>query len=119
VPIELGPSGEERLTRAELFGLWGTMPEPAPLDVRVEDVVHADGLLRERLTFQAEPGERIRVPTTVLWPEEDPLFPVQWSDRLDAFFDSWTLRTLPRIGHFLPVEAPGAVAEAILDAVAG
>jgi pimeloyl-ACP methyl ester carboxylesterase len=33
-----------------------------------------------------DPHERIAVPTTVLWPGHDPLFPLEWADRLDEFF---------------------------------
>jgi pimeloyl-ACP methyl ester carboxylesterase len=52
------------------------------------------------------PEERIAVPTTVLWPEHDPLFPPAWSDRLDEFFSSVSLQPLPGSGHFSPLEAP-------------
>jgi pimeloyl-ACP methyl ester carboxylesterase len=61
-----------------------------------------------------DPGERISVPTTVLWPDHDPLFPQAWSDRLDAFFSNYTLRLLSGSGHFVPLEAPEAFASAIL-----
>jgi pimeloyl-ACP methyl ester carboxylesterase len=57
--------------------------------------------------------ERIPVPTRVLWPERDPLFPVGWSDRLDSFFADVSLTALPGVGHFVPLEAPAAVAEAV------
>jgi pimeloyl-ACP methyl ester carboxylesterase len=64
-----------------------------------------------------EPDDRIAVPTTVLWPEFDPLFPPAWGDRLDEFFSDVSLRELPGVGHFVPLEAPqefaGAVAEAL------
>jgi pimeloyl-ACP methyl ester carboxylesterase len=59
------------------------------------------------------PLDRLAVPTTVLWPEHDPLFPAAWSDRLDAFFADVDLRVLDGVGHFVPLEAPAAVAGAI------
>jgi pimeloyl-ACP methyl ester carboxylesterase len=59
------------------------------------------------------PRERIAVPTTVLWPEHDPLFPRAWSDRLDEFFSAAELEPLDGVGHFTPVEAPDAFAAAI------
>jgi pimeloyl-ACP methyl ester carboxylesterase len=59
------------------------------------------------------PQERIAVPTTVLWPEHDPLFPPAWSDRLDEFFSAAELEWLEGVGHFTPVEAPQAFAAAI------
>jgi pimeloyl-ACP methyl ester carboxylesterase len=60
-----------------------------------------------------DPADRIRVPTTVLWPEHDPLFPLAWSDRLEEFFSDITLEQLPEAGHFTPLEAPQAFAAAI------
>lgn len=60
-----------------------------------------------------DPPDRLSVPTTVLWPEHDPLFPQAWSDRLDDFFSDVTVRQLPGVGHFVPLEAPEAFAAAI------
>jgi len=59
------------------------------------------------------PEDRLAVPTTVLWPSQDPLFPVAWSDRLDEFFAAAELRVLDGVGHFVPLQAPDAVAAAI------
>jgi pimeloyl-ACP methyl ester carboxylesterase len=59
------------------------------------------------------PEDRITVPTTVLWPEHDPLFPRAWSDRLDEFFADARLRHLDGVGHFTPVESPDAFAAAV------
>jgi pimeloyl-ACP methyl ester carboxylesterase len=55
------------------------------------------------------------VPTTVLWPEHDPLFPLAWSDRIDDWFADAELRLLDGVGHFVPVEAPEAMAGAISE----
>jgi pimeloyl-ACP methyl ester carboxylesterase len=62
------------------------------------------------------PNERIATPTAVLWPEHDPLFPLEWADRLDEFFSAVSLRRLPGAGHFSPLEAPDRFAEAIREA---
>ncbi|HEX3318458.1 MAG TPA: alpha/beta hydrolase [Solirubrobacteraceae bacterium] len=59
------------------------------------------------------PEDRIRAPTSVLWPDRDPLFPAAWADSIDAWFADARLQVLEGIGHFLPLEAPGAVAQAI------
>jgi pimeloyl-ACP methyl ester carboxylesterase len=61
------------------------------------------------------PEDRFHVPTTVLWPEHDPLFPQAWSDRLGEFFSDLDLRFLDGVGHFVPLEAPGAFADAIAE----
>jgi pimeloyl-ACP methyl ester carboxylesterase len=54
----------------------------------------------------------VTVATIMLWGEHD-LFPVAWSDRLDDWFTAVELRVLPGTDHFLPLEAPAAVAAAI------
>lgn len=65
------------------------------------------------------PADRIAVPTTVLWPEHDPLFPPAWSDRLGEYFADVTLEHLTGAGHFSPLEAPDAFAAAIRRRLAG
>ncbi len=64
-----------------------------------------------------DPGDRIAVPAAVLWPEHDPLFPREWSDRIGEFFAAAELSWLEGAGHFSPLEAPGAFAAAIAAAV--
>ena len=64
------------------------------------------------------PGERIAIPTTVLWPEHDPLFPREWSDRLADHFAAADLVPLDGVGHFTPLEAPHAFAAAIATRLA-
>jgi pimeloyl-ACP methyl ester carboxylesterase len=65
------------------------------------------------------PTDRIAIPTTVLWPEHDPLFPREWGDRVDEFFSAATVSDLPGAGHFSPLEAPDAWAAAIVAATSG
>jgi pimeloyl-ACP methyl ester carboxylesterase len=59
------------------------------------------------------PAERLATPTTVLWEDQDPIFPYEWSDQLDAFFQNYTLERLSGSGHFTPLEATDRFAEAI------
>lgn len=63
------------------------------------------------------PEDRIAAPTTVLWPEHDPLFPREWSDRISEFFSDARLQWLDGAGHFSPLEAPAEFAAAVLAAV--
>lgn len=56
---------------------------------------------------------RVRVPSTVLWGERDPFFPVDQGERLAAAIPGADLRVLPGAGHFLPSERPAEVAAAI------
>ena len=62
------------------------------------------------------PEHRIEVPTTVLWPEHDPLFPREWSDRIGEFLAAAELVWLDGAGHFSPLEAPGEFAAAVVAA---
>jgi pimeloyl-ACP methyl ester carboxylesterase len=68
-----------------------------------------------RSVRETTPVNRITVPTTVLWPEHDPLFPRAWSDRIDEFFTSATLTFVDGVGHFAPLEYPNEFANAILS----
>jgi pimeloyl-ACP methyl ester carboxylesterase len=49
----------------------------------------------------------------VLWPAHDPLFPLEWSDRIGEFFAAARLIHLPGAGHFTPLESPAEFAAAI------
>jgi pimeloyl-ACP methyl ester carboxylesterase len=68
-----------------------------------------DRVVAERVP---QPAQRIAVPTTVLWPDHDPLFPPVWSDRLDQFFVHVRLQQVDG-GHFLPLECPREFAAAV------
>jgi pimeloyl-ACP methyl ester carboxylesterase len=76
------------------------------------------GILVRGLAEQAPaPEDRLAVPTRVLWPGHDPLFPASWADRLEEFFVDVSLTPLPDSGHFVPVEAPDAFAAAVRAAL--
>ncbi|HET9782035.1 MAG TPA: alpha/beta hydrolase [Candidatus Dormibacteraeota bacterium] len=64
-----------------------------------------------------DPDQRVSVPALILWPEHDPLYPQAWSDRVSDFFSRAVVRFLPRIGHFVPVEAPTLFVSAIEEAL--
>jgi pimeloyl-ACP methyl ester carboxylesterase len=66
-----------------------------------------------------EPADRIGAPTTVLWQEFDPIFPTEWSDRLDEFFADVSLEILTGVGHYTPLEAPDQFASAIKNRLVG
>ncbi|MGZ4293024.1 MAG: alpha/beta fold hydrolase [Solirubrobacteraceae bacterium] len=129
--------GDRAAVRAYLEHFWahwsgpGYTPEPAQLD-RLAGAYGAPGAFTASIgwyragsgTFARSlaeqtpaPEDRIAVPTTVLWPAHDPLFPIEWADRVDAFFSAATLRRLPDAGHFSPLEAPAEFAAAIAGAL--
>ena len=62
-------------------------------------------------------ADRVVVPTTVLWPEHDPLFPREWSDRVTEWFADVDIRPLDGVGHFTPLEAPQKFGAAVLERV--
>ena len=59
------------------------------------------------------PEDRLGTPTVVLWPEHDPLFPREWSDRIDEFFSQARLRLVDGVGHYAPLEYPSVIAEEV------
>jgi pimeloyl-ACP methyl ester carboxylesterase len=68
--------------------------------------------------IEPSPSERLAMPTTILWQDQDAIFPYRWSDRLDAFFKDYNLERLERVGHFTPLEATSRFAEAIKQRLA-
>lgn len=96
-----------------LVGRYGT---PGAFTASIQWYRAGSGAVATALAETApDPAQRIAVPTTVLWPDHDPLFPRAWSDRLDEYFADVTLRPLDGVGHFLPVEAPAEVAGAVRE----
>jgi pimeloyl-ACP methyl ester carboxylesterase len=59
------------------------------------------------------PEDRLATPTVVLWPEHDPLFPREWSDRIGEFFSQARLRLVDGVGHYAPLEYPAVLAEEV------
>jgi pimeloyl-ACP methyl ester carboxylesterase len=57
----------------------------------------------------------LTLPVIALCSTRDPLFAADWTDRLDLDFEDVDLRVLDDVGHFVPLEAPDAVADAIRD----
>ncbi len=73
------------------------VPDPAELD-RLADAYARPGAFTASINWyragagtvamamqekRPAPADRIAAPTTILWPEHDPLFPREWSDRVD------------------------------------
>jgi len=109
-----------RPSEADLDHLVAVYGPPGAFTASI-NVYRAEGGAAGRALSEAapDPGDRIGAPTTVLWPEFDPLFPRDWSDRLDEFFSQVRLRFVDGVGHFVPLECPDVMAEEILAAVTG
>lgn len=73
------------------------------------------GMIAQSLTeLPPDRAVKIHVPTDVLWPQRDPLFPPEWSDRLEHYFTDVQLYSAFDCGHFTPLECPEQFAELIL-----
>lgn len=106
------PAGEDLDRLADTYGQPGAFTASIGF-YRVGPGIVARGLA-ERVPAAAD---RLAVPTSVLWPAHDPLFPSGWGDRLDEFFADVTLTPVPDSGHFVPLEAPEVFASAIRAAL--
>ncbi|MBW0106509.1 alpha/beta fold hydrolase [Pseudonocardia sp. KRD291] len=125
--------GSTRAARAYLRHFWSHWSGPGftPDDARLDHLASVygpagafvasigwyragGGMVANSLAERApDPDDRFTVPTTFLWPEHDPLFPREWSDRLDEFFTDVTVEPVDGVGHFVPVEAPQVFAGAV------
>jgi pimeloyl-ACP methyl ester carboxylesterase len=99
---------------ADLDHLVGVYSPPGAFTASIGWYRAGAGTVATALAEQPpRPDRRIGTPTSVLWPEHDPLFPREWSDRLDEFFTDAQLKTVDGVGHFTPVECPAKFAELI------
>jgi pimeloyl-ACP methyl ester carboxylesterase len=60
----------------------------------------------------------LRAPTLVLWGEHDTWLTPDVGHRLAGAIPAARLHTVPAAGHFLPEDAPDAVADALLQHLA-
>ena len=110
-----GPAFE--LDEAALDHLVSVYGPPGAFTASINWYRAGAGTIGLALAEQAPaPGDRIAAPATVLWPDHDPLFPRDWSDRLDEFFSHVRLRLVDGAGHFAPLEFPAVIAGEILGA---
>lgn len=108
------PADEDLDRLAEAYG------RPGAFTASLGFYRQGPGILARGLGEQAPaPADRLAVPTRVLWPAHDPLFPPAWGDRLDEFFAQVTVTPLPDSGHFVPLEAPDAFASAVRAVLGG
>ncbi|QZD87786.1 alpha/beta fold hydrolase [Qipengyuania psychrotolerans] len=59
------------------------------------------------------PYPALRIPTLVIWAQDDLALPAENTDELDQHVDDLALVKVPDCGHFVPWEAPGAVNNAM------
>ncbi|MFJ6678580.1 alpha/beta fold hydrolase [Microbacterium sp. NPDC091382] len=114
--------GDERAVRTYLTYIWETWRAGAAPPPHLDEIVAAyarPGAFAASLQWYAAnrgyaAGENpVTVPTTMLWADRDPLFPVEWADELPKHFSDVRLEIVTDCGHFVPVERPDAVARAV------
>ncbi|GAA4943603.1 pimeloyl-ACP methyl ester carboxylesterase [Actinomycetospora succinea] len=88
---------------------------PGAFTVSVNWYRSGSATLRTALAMRdQDPPPPVTVPTTVLWGDQDPLFPPRLADGLDrAFTDLRGVHHLEDVGHFVPLEAANEVAAAV------
>jgi len=102
---------------AELDRLAALYGEPGAFTASIGWYRSGSGTVAMSLAERSPAAQdRIPIPTTVLWPEHDPLFPAAWGDRLHEFFADVRREDLAGVGHFSPLEAADRFAEAIAAA---
>ena len=57
---------------------------------------------------------RLRMPVAIIWGEEDPFLEIAYGERLAREIPGATLTRVPGASHFVPADAPDAVADALL-----
>jgi pimeloyl-ACP methyl ester carboxylesterase len=99
----------------ELDQLVATYSQPGAFTASIQWYRAGAGSVAVSAAETAPPSfDRIAVPTVVLWPEFDPLFPRAWSDRVDDFFSDVRVRYVDGVGHYAPLEYPEVLAEEIV-----
>jgi pimeloyl-ACP methyl ester carboxylesterase len=96
----------------------GNVPESffTPRDPRVvDDLVAAMAGFRPQLLLDAAPAlRRFERPVLLIWGDACEFFPVAHAQRLAADFPTATLVTVPGAKTWVPIDAPGAVVDALL-----
>jgi pimeloyl-ACP methyl ester carboxylesterase len=99
----------------ELDHLVDTYSQPGAFTASIQWYRAGAGSVAASAAETAPPSyDRIAVPTVVLWPEFDPLFPRAWSDRVDDFFSDVRVRYVDGVGHYAPLEYPEILLEEII-----
>jgi pimeloyl-ACP methyl ester carboxylesterase len=103
------------LTEEDLVRLVADYALPGAFTASIAWYRAGAGMTAQSLTeLPPDRAIKIHVPTDVLWPQRDPLFPREWSDRLEHYFTDVELYFAFDAGHFTPLECPEQLVELIL-----
>jgi pimeloyl-ACP methyl ester carboxylesterase len=105
---------------AHIWRTWAAQDLTGDVDFAalVDDYARPGAFTASVAWYTANPsGSQAPIDTRaiVLWGEQDPLFPVAWAESVGESFTDAELRVLPGAGHFLPLEAPEAFADAVKE----
>lgn len=75
------------------------------------------GTVATAVAEQEDAPISVALPTRVLWPEHDALFPRAWADHLERYFADLRVRLVNDVGHFAPVECTDVLVEEITAAL--
>jgi pimeloyl-ACP methyl ester carboxylesterase len=109
-----------------LRGLYGSAVAPDDVDAYVELFGHREVLTAALNWYRAMSREdvadmpRVTVPTTYVWGTTDPAFSRAVAEATGGFVDAdYRFVELAGVGHWVPDQAPDALAEAIIARVQG
>lgn len=111
-------AGPLREVLARAWTRWSG-PNVVDLSTRLDHLVTQSDRRLMRMSAPLGRGDVVTIPTTILWPLLDPLVRPSFFDRLSDRFTRVTVRGLPGVGHFVPVEQPRALVGAIHEMIEG
>lgn len=79
----------------------------------------ARALRTEELASRMDAVERLAIPTLVVWGAADPFQPLRYGERLAEAMPNARLDIIAEASHFLPEDAPEALAQRIVSFVGG
>lgn len=103
-------AGERHISDAEFQTIVDLYARPGAFGASIA-WYRARAARRERA--RANPAEPVRIPVMALWGDRDPMRPLEHMEGFERTFPTSVTRVLHGVGHFVPAEAPNAVAEAI------
>ena len=103
-------AGDARIGQRELKTIVDAYARPGAFAASLA-WYRARAVRRRRLDRPAPVG----VPTIALWGDRDPMRPLEHREGFELAFPLSESRVLSGVGHFVPSEAPGAVAAAVKE----
>lgn len=92
--------------------------DPADMIVRMYEEQAASARIMWKRSYDPRLERRLHhlgMPTLVIWGGEDRLLPPEHGRRLTERIPGARLEVLPGVGHVVPLEAPGAFADLVID----